>query len=127
MNPIVKEWLYQAEYDLETAKSLYRSRRYIYTVFMCHLAIEKALKAFVVKKTEKAPPKTHNLISLLKLGNVVLTTEQVKYISRLSLAGIITRYPEDLKQAIDEYPRHVALDYLKRTEDVIKCLKQQTV
>ena len=46
LNPIVKEWLCQAEYDLETAKSLYRSRRYIYTVFMCHLAIEKALKAF---------------------------------------------------------------------------------
>ncbi|MDD4768082.1 MAG: HEPN domain-containing protein [Desulfotomaculaceae bacterium] len=125
MNPLVKEWLYQAEYDLETARSLYHARRYIYTVFMCHLSIEKALKAFVVKITEKAPPKTHNLIVLLKLGNALLTTEQINFISRLSLAGIITRYPEDLKQAIGEYPRHIVIDYLKRTEDVIKCLKQQ--
>ncbi len=34
MDPQVKEWLDQAEYDLDTAKSLYRSRRYIYAVFM---------------------------------------------------------------------------------------------
>lgn len=125
MDPQVKEWLDQAEYDLDTAKSLYRSHRYIYAVFMCHLSIEKVLKAFVVIQTGKAPPKTHNLISLIKHGNVILTDEQVKFTSRLSLAGVITRYPEELKRAIDEYPRHVTLDYLKRTEDVIKCLKQQ--
>ncbi|OAT84848.1 HEPN domain-containing protein [Desulfotomaculum copahuensis] len=125
MNPQAKEWLDQSEYDLDTAKSLYRTRRYIYAIFMCHLAIEKALKALVVEQTDKAPPKTHNLINLIKLGNAVLTDEQTKFVSRLSLAGVVTRYPGELKQAIDEYPRHVTREYLNRTKEVVKCLKHQ--
>uniref|UniRef100_A0A7C4YD27 HEPN domain-containing protein n=1 Tax=candidate division WOR-3 bacterium TaxID=2052148 RepID=A0A7C4YD27_UNCW3 len=36
--------------------------RYIYTVFMCHLSVEKALKGLYVKKFKKNPPKKHNLI-----------------------------------------------------------------
>lgn len=60
------EWLAQAEYDIGTAESLYQigtaeslyqARRYIYTIFMCHLAVEKGLKALLVEKTGKAPPK----------------------------------------------------------------------
>lgn len=51
MRPEVAEWLTQSEYDLGTAESLYLAGRYIYTVFMCHLAIEKALKALVVQHT----------------------------------------------------------------------------
>lgn len=125
MDPQVKEWLEQSEYDLDTAKSLYRARRYLYTIFMCHLAIEKALKALVVKQTGKAPPKTHNLINLMKLANAALTDEQIKFVSRLSLAGVVTRYPEELKRAIAEYPRHVTRDYLNRTEEVVECLKHQ--
>lgn len=92
---------------------------------MCHLAIEKILKALVVKQTGQPPPKTHNLINLMKLGNAKLTDEQVKFVSRLSLAGIVTRYPDELNQALKEYPRSTASSYLKCTREVIKCLQQQ--
>jgi len=34
------EWINQSEYDLMTAKDMYNAGRYIYTVYMCHLAIE---------------------------------------------------------------------------------------
>lgn len=44
------EWLDQVKYDLDTAESMFNIGRYIYTIFMCHLAIEKALKALTVKK-----------------------------------------------------------------------------
>ena len=60
MNEVL-EWLSQSEYDLDTAQAMLDSGRYIYAVFMCHLAVEKALKALVVKRTENAPPRTHNL------------------------------------------------------------------
>jgi len=43
------EWLKQAEYDLETAEYLFSGGRYLYSVFMCHLAIEKALKGLYEK------------------------------------------------------------------------------
>lgn len=119
------EWLAQAKYDLDTAESLYHAGRYIYTIFMCHLAVEKTLKALVVEKTGKIPPKTHNLIQLIKLGQPNLNIEQTRFITRLSLAGIVTRYPDELKKALSDYPPSVTRDYLKSAKDVFRCLKKQ--
>lgn len=44
------EWLRQAEYDMETAEFMLNGGRYFYAVFMCHLAIEKALKGLYQKR-----------------------------------------------------------------------------
>jgi len=125
MHPETAEWLKQSEYDLDTAESMYIAGRYLYTIFMCHLAIEKALKSLIVEQTDKLPPKIHNLVQLMKQSKVRLTYDQVKFITRLSLAGVVTRYPEDLSRAINEYPRPVTQNYLNDAKDVIKCIKQQ--
>ena len=119
------EWLEQVKYDLDTAESMLKTGRYVYIIFMCHLAIEKALKALIVEKTGKMPPKIHNLIRLIKLGNAELNSHQLKFVSRLSLASVVTRYPENLRKAISDYPQPVARDSLINTKDVMKCLEQQ--
>jgi len=49
-----KEWLKQSDYDFETAKAMFKAGRYIYAVFMCHLSVEKALKALYVQTLEKS-------------------------------------------------------------------------
>ncbi|HOV80805.1 MAG TPA: HEPN domain-containing protein [Bacillota bacterium] len=119
------EYFAQSEYDLDTAESLYQAGRHIYSIFMCHLAVEKALKALVIEKTGKAPPKTHNLIHLMKLGEAKLSKDQTRFVTRLSLAGIVTRYPEELKKALSDYPPSVTQAYLKSAKDVVKCLRKQ--
>jgi HEPN domain-containing protein len=78
-----KEWLKQADYDMDTADVMHNSGRYFYAVFMCHLSIEKALKGLYHKTIEKVPPKTHNLIYLL--NQIDITPEQDLYI----LQGVI--------------------------------------
>ena len=45
-----EEWLKQARYDFGTAEAIFSTGRYIYTIYMCHLSIEKALKAQYAKK-----------------------------------------------------------------------------
>ena len=45
-----REWIAQAEYDIDTAQVMLEGRRHIYCVFMCHLSIEKALKAVYVRR-----------------------------------------------------------------------------
>ena len=37
-------WIEIADYDLETAKAMLVSKRYLYVGFMCHQAIEKILR-----------------------------------------------------------------------------------
>jgi HEPN domain-containing protein len=46
----ISYWLESAEYDLKTADSLFITEKYPYSLFFGHLAIEKLLKALVVKK-----------------------------------------------------------------------------
>jgi HEPN domain-containing protein len=119
------EWIMQAEYDLGTAQAMFEAERYIYCVYMCHLAVEKILKAIVVETTKETPPKTHNLIYLLKLCKVKLSESQVRFITRLNTAAVATRYPDELKMLIEQYSPAVAESYLKNARDVVKCLKQQ--
>lgn len=71
------------------------------------------------------PPKTHDLIYLVSLGKVeLLSSDLLDFIGIINNAGIVTRYPEDLLKLITSYPKEVAEKYLNRTEEVIKCLKQ---
>ena len=39
-------WIEIAEYDIETAKAMLVSKRFLYVGFMCHQAIEKTIKAY---------------------------------------------------------------------------------
>ncbi len=65
LNP-AEELTLEAEYDIETAFHLYKTGRYPYVVFMRHLSIEKALKSVFTLLYNETPPKTHNLLYLLK-------------------------------------------------------------
>lgn len=38
-------WADLSSYDLDTAKSMLESKKYLYVGFMCHQAVEKILKA----------------------------------------------------------------------------------
>jgi len=96
MNNKFLEWLKQAEYDINTAEFMYDGGRFFYAVFMCHLAVEKALKGLFQQKLQETPPKTHNLVYLLsKIG--IRPDENIgKIITKLNEASIATRYPDDI-------------------------------
>lgn len=124
MEKEIKNWLDMVDYDLTTAKQMFKTGRYVYVIFMCHLAIEKTLKAIVCAETNKIPPKTHDLIYLINLGKVKLPNDLLDFIGIINNAGIVTRYPEDLSKLISSYSDEVAKGYFERTSEVIKCLKQ---
>lgn len=57
-----EEWFLQADYDMDTAQYMFDGGRYFYTVFMCHLSIEKALKGLHSARLGEEPPKVHSLV-----------------------------------------------------------------
>ena len=120
----VKNWLDSACYDLETAEHMFNTGRYIYTIFMCQLAIEKILKAKVQEITDKTPPRTHNLRYLMKLSDLEPNEETFEFISKLSDVSIVTRYPEDFEELQRAYDQKVAQRYLKETKKVFQWIKQ---
>ncbi len=119
------EWLKQSDYDMETAETMYGSGRYIYAVFMCHLALEKALKGLLYEITREIPPKTHSLVLLLTKMERRPPESIGKHIVRLSEASIPTRYPEDLAKVQRDYSPSVTRAILDDGNKAIAWIKQQ--
>ena len=124
MRKDTSNWIALAEYDLETARRMLATRRFLYVVFMCHLALEKMLKAHVTESTQSIPVKTHDLIYLIKKSQLELPQEYLEFVGKINSASIPTRYPEDLQKALKEYPEPIAQDYLEQTTKVLQWLKQ---
>lgn len=88
------------------------------------MSIEKMLKAIAAEVTDKVPPKTHNLIYLIKLSNINIPQDLFDFVAKISNASIVTRYPEDFNKLLESYPESVAKEYLKNTERALQWLRQ---
>jgi HEPN domain-containing protein len=118
-----KEWILQAEYDMETADIMFNSGRYFYAVFMCHLSIEKALKGIFLLKLGEIPPKTHNLIFLLSRIGSKPDEDIGVFITKLNETNVATRYPDDLKSLQKDYTQEIVKDIIKRSKETLGWIK----
>lgn len=119
-----RNWIALAEYDLETAVHMLKTGRYLYVVFLCHLALEKMLKAHATEVSQSIPAKTHDLIYFVKKSGLEMPQAHLEFVGKINTASIPTRYPEDLQRTISDYPESVAKDYLRQTQVIILWLKQ---
>jgi HEPN domain-containing protein len=125
MEEDIKYWIDLAEYDLKTAEAMFESRRYVYVLFTCQQAVEKVLKALVVKASHRFPPRTHDLLKLALLAEIDLDNEQKEFLAKLSFYYIESRYPEELLKISESITRSVALEYLNRSKEVLKWLTKR--
>src|SRR3990170_2300764 len=117
-----EEWLTQANYDMDTADYMFRGGRYMYTVFMCHLSLEKALKGRYAEKLGKEPPKTHNLLYLLEKMKLTLPEDLFDFISTLNRVSVPTRYPDDLQRILKDYDKKKTKEVLDQSKQVLQWL-----
>jgi len=119
------EWLEQAEYDLKMATVLFKNKSYIYTIFMSHLAVEKALKGLYAKRLKQNPPKTHDLVYLVRQIELEVEPQQQEFLQMLGTLSVPTRYPETLKKLLAEYKKEETQEVLLQTKGLVKWLKIQ--
>jgi predicted nucleotidyltransferase len=81
-------WLEGADYDLGVAEAMFRAKKYPYALFMGHLALEKLLKALVVKNTGQHAPLTHSLPILAERSGVPMPATVRRYARALARAGV---------------------------------------
>jgi HEPN domain-containing protein len=106
MKKSTANWLATADYDLQTAEAMLNSKRYLYVIFVCHLALEKMLKALWAEVRPEYPPRTHDLLLLVR-------KRDLRFLGLITDASVPTRYPEDLKGMVKEYPRRTAASFLQ--------------
>jgi len=120
-------WLALAEYDLETARAMLATKRYLYVAFMCQQAIEKTLKACYVLQHQKTPPYTHNLLRLVAelafAGD--LTGDRREHVEVLNSYYVESRYTEDMESLMKTITEEKAKALLASTEEVLRWLKSR--
>ena len=124
MKKTTANWLAGADYDVQTAEAMLKSKRYLYVVFMCHLAIEKALKALFAETHADVPPRTHDLLHLLRRVDLRPPDALLDFLCAINQASVPTRYPEDLAALVRQYPRRVASSYVAKTKRLLKWLRK---
>jgi HEPN domain-containing protein len=73
---IIDYWVTEAEESLIVAEHLFEKRDFSYSLFFGHLAVEKMIKAILVKNGNPQVPRTHNLLRLAKAARIQLNAEQ---------------------------------------------------
>ncbi|MCL2486752.1 MAG: HEPN domain-containing protein [Oscillospiraceae bacterium] len=129
MNDKVKYWFDIAEYDIQTAKAMLKTSRYLYVGFMCHQTVEKALKAIIAHNCAEGeiPPKIHDLSKLAVRANLydAMAEEQKDFIDGLNPLNVEARYPEYKSEIAEGLSREVCDNLIRRTEELLCWIKKQ--
>ena len=122
----MRYWLEVAVHDLETADSLFRTGKYDYCLFLCHLSLEKLLKALVVHAIREHPPLTHNLLYLAGKANLHLSKLQIELLDQINRFNMEARYPEDLRAFHKKVNKIYTKKYLGATREIWKWLQKKS-
>ena len=122
MKQETQKWVTIAESDLRAAKVMQDSGFFAHSIFQCHEALEKLLKAMWIERHSTGThPHIHDLPGLADQAGVALSEEQRTFLARLAEQYIPTRYG-DLER---EFPKEIADTYLARSTEAFAWLQQQ--
>jgi HEPN domain-containing protein len=123
MDDISEQWTERARYDLDTADAMFKAGRYLYVLFCCQQAVEKALKAVIVTRTGQLPPRIHKLVRLSELAGVMIDDKQTQFLRELAAYYIPTRYPEEVADLASEVKREQAQHVLTQSKEFTQWLR----
>ena len=129
MNDKVKYWLDSSDEDMTVAQVLLDGKKYLYSGFMCHLAVEKALKAVIARDCAdgEIPPKWHDLMRLAEKAALltVLTEEQKSLLRNLNPLNIEARYPEYKNKIAEIISKETCVKIISESEKFLCWIKKQ--
>ena len=118
----IEYWTKGAEDDLLTAELLIREKRILHGLFFCHLVIEKAIKAHIVKTSGEVAPRSHNLIYLSENTDLVFDGETEIFMGILMKYQLQGRYP-DYNPLLPDILK--VNEYLGKTKILLQWLKEK--
>jgi HEPN domain-containing protein len=119
-------WLDIAEYDLESANTMFLGGRWLYVVFMCQQAIEKLVKGLYILYVDDDVPRLHNINDILSRFSselpFTISEDQLNFFDRLSRYYLNNRYPEYIKKLSMQTMQSEAKEVLEKTKEEFKWL-----
>lgn len=112
----VEYWAAGSTDDLRAAEILLEKGCVRQGLFFAHLALEKMLKAHVVRATRDVPPRVHNLVRLAQLAGLTPDHDREQFLRRFDAHQLEGRYPDSQQVAID--PARARQQFQQATETV---------
>jgi HEPN domain-containing protein len=97
----IEYWIESSNEDIVSSKSIFNNGNFDWSLFIAHLSLEKALKAFFIYKNKTIPPKTHKLDKLAADALLELTDTQNQFLLKVNEFNLEARYP-DYKQKFNK-------------------------
>jgi len=117
---IIKYFLETSEEDFDTMKTLFKSKKYAWALFLGHISVEKLLKALYVTIKNKPAPFIHNLYRIAELSEIDISDEHADWLDMITTFNINARY-EDFKR---EFYNQCTYDFTLLWIERIKILTQ---
>lgn len=92
----IEYWQAGSAEDLAAAHSLLEKGHFRHALFFAHLALEKLLKAHIVRVRAESPPRIHDLLRLVSMTGIPLSEEQTRFLARFQQYCLEGRYPDYL-------------------------------
>jgi len=120
IDKVVGHWMETSDGDFNTMLVLFDAKSYHWALFMGHIAIEKLLKAYIVKQTGSHAPHTHNLYRLAEYGSLEISEEYADWLFKITTFNLNARY-DDYKK---EFYAICTVAFAKEWIEKIKTLQQ---
>lgn len=115
INPI-KYWKDGADDAWDTAEKLFNVKKYHYSLFFSHLALEKVIKAIYIKSKNEAAPIGHNLVILCKQAGITLDESSKASLREISKFNISARYDDYKLQFYKKATKVFTQRWIKKIE-----------
>ena len=124
---VVQKWLDHVHEDISAADCLFQNKHWLYVGFLCHQAIEKALKAYYAANNDDDPPYTHSHTRLLNICGLTdnLTNEQLRFVALIAPLYIEARYPEHKAETARMLNEDTCQHIIKTTKELIQWIEQK--
>lgn len=125
MEDQVKYWIELSDYDLETAKAMLKTDRYLYVGFMCHQTLEKIFKAFYTKIKNETAPFSHSLSYLAKKGGFYEQFDEIQknFIDQIEPLNIEARYPSHKERLMKSLNKDKCKEIITGTKQIQEWIK----
>ncbi len=124
---IVQAWLDHVHEDISAAEDLWKTGHWLYVAFLCHQALEKALKAYYAATNDDDPPYSHSHSKLLDVCGLTeeISPEHLRFIDFMVPMYIKARYPEQKVAAARSLSKGTCQYIIDTTKQLIQWIEER--
>jgi len=127
MEAKTKAWLDTAREDLNTAIYNFKGKHYLWAMFLCQQALEKAFKAVYFEQAGEVPPRKHDLVVLANLTNLASECDEARldFLRRLTVYYLESRYPDERADLAAKCTEQFTKEIVAKTEEIFTWLESK--